>query len=54
MRLLIKIFFLLASITAHGQSERISKILEGIDAKELLTGVVLVGKGGQIVFQKAY
>ena len=54
MRLLIKIFFLLATIAANGQSERISKILDEVDSKEHLSGVVLVGQGGQIIFQKAY
>ncbi len=54
MRLLIKIFFLLATITANGQVERISKILDEIDSKEHLSGVVLVGQGGQIIYQKAY
>jgi CubicO group peptidase (beta-lactamase class C family) len=54
MRLLIKIFFLLATVTANGQVERISKILDEIDSKEHLSGVVLVGQGGQIIYQKAY
>ena len=54
MRLPIKIFFLLATITASGQSERISKILHEIDSKENLSGVVLVGQAGQIIYQKAY
>ena len=54
MRLLIKIFFLLATIAANGQSERISNILDEVDSKEHLSGVVLVGQGGQIIFQKAY
>lgn len=54
MRLLIKIFFFLATITANGQVERISKILDEIDSKEHLSGVILVGQGGQIIYQKAY
>jgi CubicO group peptidase (beta-lactamase class C family) len=54
MRLLTKIFLLLATITAYGQTERISKILDEVDSKEHLSGVVLVGQGGQIIYQKAY
>jgi len=54
MRLLIKILLLLTTITANGQSERISTILDEIDSKEHLSGVVLVGQDGQIIFQKAY
>lgn len=54
MRLLIKIFLLLATITANGQTERISKILDEIDSKDYLSGVVLVGQGGQVIYQKAY
>jgi len=54
MRLIAKIFFLFATITANGQSERISKILDEIHSKEHLSGVVLIGQGGQIIFQKAY
>lgn len=54
MRLQIKILFLLATITANGQSGRISKILDEIDSKEDLSGVVLVGQGGQIIYQEAF
>jgi len=54
MRLLIKIIFLLTSISASGQSVRISKILGEIDSKEHLSGVVLVGQGGHTIYQKAY
>lgn len=54
MRILIKIFFLLSTIAAQGQTEGISKILDELDAKEQLSGVVLVGQGGRIIFQKAY
>lgn len=54
MRLLIKIIFLLTTITANGQGERISKILADTDSKEHLSGVVLVGQGGQIRYQKAF
>lgn len=54
MRLLIKTIFLLTTITACGQGERISKILVEIDSKEHLSGVVLVGQGGRVIYQKAY
>lgn len=54
MRLLISIFFLLSSISTYGQVEKISEILDEIDSKEHLSGVVLVGQDGQVVFQKAY
>ena len=54
MRLLIKIFLLLVTIAAHGQTERISKILDEIGSKEDLSGVVLVGQGGQIIYQEAF
>lgn len=54
MRLLLTIFLLLITISSYGQHEKISAILEEINSKEHLSGVVLVGQGEEIIFQKAY
>ncbi len=54
MRLLLSIFFLFASISTYGQVEKIPDILDEIDSKEHLSGAVLVGQDGQVIFQKAY
>ncbi|WP_375579355.1 serine hydrolase domain-containing protein [Marivirga tractuosa] len=54
MRLLTIILFILTTIPAFGQVEKISKIIDEIDAKENLNGVLLVGQYGEIIFQKAY
>lgn len=54
MRLLIKVLFLLTTVAANGQVDKISKVLDEIDSKEHLSGVVLVGQSGQIIYQKAY
>lgn len=54
MRLLINISLLLLTISTYGQVGKISTIMEEIDSKEHLSGVVLVGQDGEVVFQKAY
>lgn len=54
MKTPIRIFFLLATITANAQTEIISGILDELDSKEHLSGVVLVGRGGQVIYQNAY
>ena len=54
MRLLLTIFLLLFTISTYGQVEKISAILEEINSKKHLSGVVLVGQGEEIIFQKAY
>ncbi|WMN12001.1 serine hydrolase domain-containing protein [Marivirga salinae] len=54
MRILISILFFLVSISTYGQTDKISGILDEIDAKEHLNGVVLVGQDGQVIFQNAY
>lgn len=54
MRLLLTISLLLITISTYGQVEKISTILDQIDSKEHLSGVVLVGQGEEVIFQKAY
>jgi CubicO group peptidase (beta-lactamase class C family) len=54
MKFLITIFLVLTAISTYGQIEKISAILEEIDAKEHLSGVVLVGQDGEVIFQKSY
>lgn len=54
MRLLISAIFLLTTTATFGQVEAISKVLQVIDRRENLSGVVLVGLNGHIVFEKAY
>ncbi|MGM0580714.1 MAG: serine hydrolase domain-containing protein [Bacteroidota bacterium] len=54
MRFLLTIFLLLITNSLYRQVEKISIILEEIDSKEHLSGVVLVGRGEEVIFQKAY
>lgn len=54
MRLLISAIFLLTTTATFGQVEAISKVLQEIDRRENLSGVVLVGLNGQIIYEKAY
>ncbi|WP_340153944.1 serine hydrolase domain-containing protein [uncultured Marivirga sp.] len=54
MRFLFITFLFLTTVSSYGQVEKISAILEEINSKEHLSGVVLVGQGEEIIFQKAY
>ncbi|WP_296622200.1 serine hydrolase [Marivirga sp.] len=54
MKFILTILFFLSSISTYCQVEKISEIFDEIDSKENLSGVVLVGQDGQVIFQKAY
>ena len=54
MKLFLNLLLLFVVISANGQSIEMSKILEEIDDQENLSGVVLVGQKGQIIYQNTY
>ena len=54
MRLLIKLSFIVVSIAASGQTDYLKKVAQGIDSQEHLSGALLVGQNGKIIYQEAF
>lgn len=54
MRNLFILLFLFNTLLTYAQVDKVSQILDEIDSNKHLNGVVLVGKEGDIILQKAY